>query len=172
MSEGTRASFSQTFGLAVSLAAVVIALDQLSKWVVVANMAFRERIDVWPFFSWVHARNYGAAWSMLNDAGGWQRWFFLAVGVVFCAIVITELKRLPAVATLPRVAFGLLLGGAIGNMIDRALQGYVVDFLYVYHGSWSFPAFNVADSAITVGAALFIWTLFVDWRRERAARST
>lgn len=169
MAKPAALTFRQTFGLALTLAAIVVVLDQLSKWVVVATMNFGARIDVLPFFSWVHARNYGAAWSMLNDAGGWQRWFFLVVGVVFCAIVVTELRRLPAIATLPRVAFGLLLGGAVGNMIDRALYGYVVDFVFFYHGSWSFPAFNVADSAITIGAALFIWTLLQDWRRERAS---
>ncbi len=158
--------------IALFLATIVVALDQATKAYVVATLKLYEHVEVLPFFSWVRAHNPGAAWSFLADAGGWQRWFFVAVGVLFCAIVWYELRQLPAKARLLPIAFGFLLGGAVGNMIDRALQGYVVDFVLVHYGTWSFPAFNVADSAITIGALLFLWSLLGDWRRQRAlARS-
>lgn len=158
--------------IALLLATIVVALDQATKAFVVATLQLHEYVDVLPFFSWVRAHNPGAAWSFLADAGGWQRWFFVGVGVLFCAIVWFELRQLSKKARLLPVAFGFLLGGAVGNMIDRALQGYVVDFALVHYGSWSFPAFNVADSAITIGAILFLSALLVDWRRQRlAARS-
>ncbi|MCR9279599.1 MAG: signal peptidase II [Pseudomonadaceae bacterium] len=164
---------AKPFPIALILAGLIIAADQATKAYVVATLKLHEFVEVLPFFSWIRAHNSGAAWSFLADAGGWQRWFFVAVGVVFCAIVWFELRQLPGKARLLPVAFGLLLGGAIGNMIDRALQGYVVDFVLVHYGSWSFPAFNVADSAITIGAILFIASLVGDWRRQRlAARSS
>jgi signal peptidase II len=140
----------------LGVALAVIAADHLTKWWVSSTLAFQEAIPVLPFFSLVRVHNTGAAFSFLADAGGWQRWFFIAVGIVATVIIVRLLKRH---AHEPRLAFALalVLGGALGNVIDRVVLGHVVDFLYFHYGSFAWPAFNVADSAITVGAALLIW---------------
>ena len=140
----------------LGLALAVIVLDHLTKWWVSATLGYQELIPVLPFFSLVRVHNTGAAFSFLADAGGWQRWFFIAVGIIATVIIVRLLKRH---ATEPRLAFSLalVLGGALGNVIDRVVLGHVVDFLYFHYRSFAWPAFNVADSAITVGAALLIW---------------
>ncbi len=140
----------------LGVALVVIVLDHLTKWWVSATLDFQEAIPVLPFFSLVRVHNTGAAFSFLADAGGWQRWFFIAVGIVATVIIVRLLKRHDHD---PRLAFplALVLGGALGNVIDRVVLGHVVDFLYFHYKSFAWPAFNVADSAITVGAALLIW---------------
>ncbi len=140
----------------LGLALAVIVADHLTKWWVSANLDYQEFIPVLPFFSLVRVHNTGAAFSFLADAGGWQRWFFIAVGIVATVIIVRLLKRH---ATEARLAFSLalVLGGALGNVIDRVVLGHVVDFLYFHYKSFAWPAFNVADSAITVGAALLIW---------------
>ena len=140
----------------LGLALAVIVADHLTKWWVSSTLDFQEAIPVLPFFSLVLVHNTGAAFSFLADAGGWQRWFFIAVGVVATVIIVRLLKRH---SNEPRLAFSLalVLGGALGNVIDRVVLGHVVDFLYFHYQSFAWPAFNVADSAITVGAALLIW---------------
>lgn len=140
----------------LALAGVIVILDHLSKWWISSTMEYQETIPVFSFFAFVHVHNYGAAFSFLADAGGWQRWFFIGIGIVATVIIVRLLKTH---AREPRMALGLalVLGGALGNVIDRAVLGYVVDFLYFYYQSFSWPAFNVADSAISVGAALLIW---------------
>ena len=140
----------------LGLALAIIVLDQLTKWWISATLDYQEAIPVLPFFSLVRVHNTGAAFSFLADAGGWQRWFFIAVGVVATVIIVRLLKRH---AREPRLAFSLalVLGGALGNVIDRAVLGHVVDFLHFHYQGFSWPAFNVADSAISVGAALLIW---------------
>ena len=140
----------------LGLALAIIVLDQLTKWWVSATLDYQEAIPVLPFFSLVRVHNTGAAFSFLADAGGWQRWFFIAVGVVATVIIVRLLKRH---AREPRLAFSLalVLGGALGNVIDRAVLGHVVDFLHIHYQAFSWPVFNVADSAISVGAALLIW---------------
>lgn len=140
--------------LAVALA--VIAADHLSKFWITRTLEFQEAIPMLPFFTLVRVHNTGAAFSFLADAGGWQRWFFIAIGIVATVIIVRLLKRH---AHEPRLAFALalLLGGALGNVIDRVALGHVVDFLYFHYRSFAWPAFNVADSAISVGAALLIW---------------
>ncbi len=109
-----------------------------------------------PFFTLVRVHNTGAAFSFLADAGGWQRWFFITVGIVATVIIVRLLKHH---AGQPRMALALalLLGGALGNVIDRVVLGHVVDFLYFHYRSFAWPAFNVADSAISIGAGLLIW---------------
>jgi signal peptidase II len=121
-----------------------------------STLAYQEAIPVLPFFSLVRVHNTGAAFSFLADAGGWQRWFFIAVGIVATVIIVRLLKHH---AGQPRMAFALalLLGGALGNVIDRVVLGHVVDFLYFHYRNFAWPAFNVADSAISIGAALLIW---------------
>jgi signal peptidase II len=108
------------------------------------------------FFNVVRAHNTGAAFSFLANAGGWQRWFFTGIGVA-AALFIVWLLKAHAGQKLFSFAMACILGGAIGNVVDRVLYGYVVDFLDFYYGGWHFPAFNVADSAISIGAACLIW---------------
>ena len=110
--------------------------------------------------------NAGAAFSFLADAGGWQRWFFTGLGTV-AALVMVYLLRMHAGQTLFCLALSLLLGGAVGNVVDRVLYSHVIDFLDFYYGTWHFPAFNVADSAITIGACLLILDELLRVRRAR-----
>ncbi len=140
----------------LSIAAVIVALDQITKFFILQKFALHETLYVTPFFNLVHVRNTGAAFSMFADAGGWQRAFFIGVAVVASVWVVWLLRRHPE-QTLFCLALGMILGGAIGNLIDRVWLGSVVDFVQVHYGGWYFPAFNVADSAITVGAGLLIW---------------
>ncbi len=140
----------------LGLALAVIVVDHLTKFWVSSTLDYQEAVPVLPFFSLVLVHNTGAAFSFLADAGGWQRWFFVAVGVIATVIIVRLLKRH---ADEPRLAFALalVLGGALGNVIDRVILGHVVDFLYFHYHGFAWPAFNVADSAITVGAVLLIW---------------
>jgi len=138
------------------LALAIIVADHLTKWWVTASLDYQEFIPVLPFFSLVLVHNTGAAFSFLADASGWQRWFFVSIGVIATVIIVRLLKRH---AHEPRLAFSLalVLGGALGNVIDRVALGYVVDFLYFHYRGFAWPAFNVADTAISIGAALLIW---------------
>lgn len=146
----------RNIGKWLGIAALVIVLDHLSKWWISSTMDFQQTIPVWPFFSLVRVHNYGAAFSFLADAGGWQRWFFIAIGIAATVIIVQLLRKH---AHEPRMAWGLalILGGALGNVIDRVVLGYVVDFLYFHYHGLAWPAFNVADTAISVGAAMLIW---------------
>ena len=142
------------------LSALVVLLDQLSKLAVIDRLsAYVDAIPLTGFFNLVHVHNTGAAFSLFADQPGWQRFFFLGIGVAAAAVIFYLLKK---TAGRPRfsIALALILGGAIGNVIDRVLYGYVIDFLDFYLGTWHWPAFNVADSAISVGAALLIWDSF------------
>jgi len=138
------------------ISALVFAVDQITKWAVFLGMEFQSMIPVLPFFSLVHVHNTGAAFSFLADAGGWQRWFFLGIGMV-ASLFILHLLRKHHDEPLMAASLSLILGGAMGNVFDRVWHGFVVDFLYFHYRSFSWPAFNVADSAITVGAVLLIW---------------
>ena len=140
----------------LGVALAVIVADHLTKWWVSSTLDFQEAVPVLPFFSLVLVHNTGAAFSFLADASGWQRWFFIAVGVIATVIIVRLLKRH---GHEPHLAFplALVLGGALGNVIDRVMLGHVVDFLYFHYRGFAWPAFNVADSAISVGAALLIW---------------
>lgn len=140
----------------LGLALLIIVADHLTKFWVTSTLDYQEAVPVLPFFSLVLVHNTGAAFSFLADAGGWQRWFFIAVGVI-ATIVIVRLLRRHADETRLAFALALVLGGALGNVIDRVVLGYVVDFLYVHYRDFAWPAFNVADSAITVGAVLLVW---------------
>lgn len=140
----------------LGLALLIIVADHLTKFWVTSTLDYQEAVPVLPFFSLVLVHNTGAAFSFLADAGGWQRWFFIAVGVI-ATVVIVRLLRRHADETRLAFALALVLGGALGNVIDRVVLGYVVDFLYVHYRDFAWPAFNVADSAITVGAVLLVW---------------
>ena len=144
------------------LSAVVFVLDQITKWLAVDAFVLYERMEILPFFNLTLAHNYGAAFSFLADHGGWQRWFFTAIaGGVSVALVIW-LKRLPKNDWWIAVSLALILGGALGNVYDRVLLGYVVDFLDFHWAGYHFPAFNIADSGITVGAAMMIIDIIRD----------
>lgn len=147
------------------LSGLVIVLDQLTKQVVLANFQLYEVLPVTPMFNLTLMFNSGAAFSFLADASGWQRWFFTAIAVVVSVVIVTWLKRMPDTDKLLAVALALVLGGALGNVWDRIMLGHVVDFIQVYWDVHYFPAFNIADSAITLGAALLLWDGFFGKKR-------
>ncbi len=143
----------------LAVAAVVIVLDQLSKAAISSHFVYHESFAVTPFFNLVLAHNTGAAFSFLNDAGGMQRWLFSAIAIGASAWIVSLLRKYRS-QKLFCFALAFVLGGALGNLIDRIAYGYVVDFLDFYWGNYHFAAFNLADSAITCGAALLIWDSF------------
>lgn len=142
------------------LALLVLVIDQLTKIWVLQRFELGESIQLLPVFNFTYARNYGAAFSFLGDAGGWQRWLFTLIAVVVSIVLSVWLSRLKRAEWKLSLALVLIVAGAIGNLIDRSLYGYVVDFLHVYYQDWHYPVFNIADCAITIGAALLIWDSF------------
>jgi signal peptidase II len=137
------------------IAAIIIVLDQYTKTLIVNHFQLHEGRYVTSFFNLVRAHNPGAAFSFLAGAGGWQRWFFTAIALAATVFIIVMLRK-QGDQRLFALALTLILGGAIGNAVDRLIHGYVVDFLQFHWGGWAFPSFNVADSAITLGAILLI----------------
>ena len=144
----------------LGLSLLVIFLDQVSKLAIAGSMQLYQSIPVIPFFKLTYVHNTGAAFSFLSEAGGWQRWFFAALALVISGVIAVWLARLKHHETLLAVALSLVLGGAIGNLIDRLVYGYVIDFLDVYYQTWHWPAFNIADSAITIGVILMLMESF------------
>jgi len=143
------------------LSGLVLILDQLSKIWIDTSMSLYQSIPVFPSFSITYARNYGAAFSFLSDAGGWQRWFFAVLAAGISVGLVIYLKSLKKDETLLAVSLSLILGGAVGNLIDRVIYGYVIDFLDVYYQAYHWPVFNIADSAITVGVVFMLYESFV-----------
>ncbi len=142
--------------LALSLA--VIALDQLSKFFVLQNLQpYAPQAVIPGLLNWTLAFNTGAAFSFLHDQGDWARWLFSALAIIVSSVLTHALAKLPRGDWRNALPFTLIIGGALGNLIDRLRFGRVTDFIEVYWRDWSFPAFNVADSAITVGAMLLLW---------------
>ncbi|HUT42627.1 MAG TPA: signal peptidase II [Gammaproteobacteria bacterium] len=135
---------------------VVLLLDQGTKLLADSSMALYDPIELLPSLALTKAYNTGAAFSFLGDASGWQRWFFSGLAVVVCGVLLVWLRRLHAREWRTALALTLILGGAIGNLIDRLLYGHVIDFIDVYYKTWHWPTFNVADSAISIGAALLV----------------
>lgn len=152
------------------LAALVVIADQVTKTWVNTTLRLYERVPVLDFLDIVHLRNEGAAFSILADASGWQRWFFTVLAAAVSIAIVVWLRRLPRRGQ-TRLAVGLVLvlGGAVGNVVDRVVHGAVIDFVYFYWGTWYFPAFNVADTAITIGAALLILDTLLAGRAEKRA---
>ncbi len=144
----------------LGLSALIIVLDQLSKAWITHHFSYGESLTILGVFNLVLAHNTGAAFSMLNDAGGWQRWMFSAIAIV-ASVWIVWLLRKHLQQKLFCLALALILGGALGNLMDRIAYGYVVDFLDFHWDRYHFPAFNIADSAITCGAALMLWDSFM-----------
>ncbi|XID74893.1 signal peptidase II [Alkanindiges sp. WGS2144] len=153
------------------LAIVSIVLDQYTKHVASTHLIFAEPVPVLPFLNWTLLHNYGAAFSFLSDAGGWQRYFFTILAAVVSVAFIVWLMRMPRRLKILPLAIALILGGALGNLIDRVSLGYVVDFIHVYYQNYHFPAFNIADSSITLGTILLIIdTFFLEkYRIQKAA---
>jgi len=142
------------------LTLIFLVADQMTKQLVVSNMDLYQSIDILPFFNLTYVHNLGAAFSFLADQGGWQRWFFTAIAAIASIVFIVWLAKTPKQQALLSAAFALMLSGALGNLIDRVLFGYVIDFLDFYGFGYHFPAFNIADSMIFIGAALMIFDSF------------
>ena len=136
---------------------LVIVLDQLSKLIADHYLQFHRPVEIMPMFNFTLMYNKGAAFSFLANQGGWQRWFFLTLTSVVSIFIFLWIRKLKTHQVLQYTALALILGGAIGNLIDRAIYGHVIDFLDVYFQQHHWPAFNIADSAITVGAILLIY---------------
>ncbi|MDF1822494.1 MAG: signal peptidase II [Alcanivoracaceae bacterium] len=152
------------------LSALVIGLDLWTKHLVEAQFRYGEFYEVLPFFNLTLAYNTGAAFSFLADAGGWQRWFFVAIGVFATVLILGWLLTLRDKRVLAG-GLALILGGALGNLYDRLAYGHVVDFLDFHWAGNHFPAFNIADSAITLGAILLIVDMLLEKRPERGSDS-
>jgi signal peptidase II len=145
------------FAAWICVAVLVIAADQATKWAIIEWVPLYDRVPINSFLNLTHQQNSGAAFSFLASASGWQRWFFLVLASTVSAVIVGWLWRIRLEGPLLLSAgLSLVLGGAIGNLIDRALLGHVTDFIQVWFGNWAFPSFNVADSAISVGATLLI----------------
>ena len=141
----------------ISVALLVVAADQATKWAIVEWVQLYGKVPINSFINLTHHQNTGAAFSFLAGASGWQRWFFIVLATGVSVVIAGWLWRIRTEGPLVLMAgLSLVLGGAIGNLIDRARLGYVTDFIQVWFGTWAFPSFNVADAAISVGAALLI----------------
>lgn len=138
------------------LSLLVLFLDQASKLAIDEALQLFESIRLFHGFNLTYVRNTGAAFSFLSQAGGWQRWFFAGLALVMSGMMVLWLLRLKSHEKLMGAALSLVLGGAIGNLIDRVAYGYVIDFLDVYYQDWHWPAFNVADTAICIGVGLML----------------
>ena len=138
------------------IATITLLLDQLSKWSALSNLKMGVPEQVFPFMNWLLLFNPGAAFSFLAQGSGWQRWFFTAIGLAACIYIIWLIRKSQNDKLLC-IALSLILGGALGNVLDRLMYGAVVDFIDLHYANWHWPAFNIADSAICIGAALIIW---------------
>ncbi len=150
------------------LSALVVVLDQATKGLAEFYLEFLRPVPVLPSFNLTLMYNTGAAFSLLADASGWQRWFFMILAVGISAVLLVWIGRLRPGQWLLGLALGLILGGAVGNLIDRILHGHVIDFIQIYYDRWYWPAFNIADSAITVGAVLLVVESLFGGREEAA----
>ena len=167
-----RSTSSPSLALWLGLAAIVMLADQVTKTLIIGSMQLGDSRSVTSFFNIVRAHNAGAAFSFLADAGGWQRWFFVGLGFVASGFIVWLMRGHPT-QKLFCFAVSMILGGALGNVIDRLLHGYVVDFLQfrfgfltpIFHGGY-FPSFNIADSAITLGAVCLILDEILRVRRS------
>ena len=164
-------SSTPSLALWLGLAVIVILLDQITKTLILGQFQYGDTRPVTSFFNLVRVHNSGAAFSFLANAGGWQRWFFTGIGVA-AALFITWLLRQHAGQKLFAFAMACILGGAIGNVIDRLRFGYVVDFLDVHVAGMHWPAFNVADSCICVGAVLLIWDEFAKMQAAKKLKDS
>ena len=158
---------------AVLISSLIFLLDQFTKMQVVQNLYLGQRNELTVFFNLVHVRNYGAAFSFLSEAGGWQRWFLTFVSAVASMVIVYWIKKSDEKKYLETLSLIIILGGALGNFYDRLILGYVVDFLDFHWSGVHFPAFNIADTAITIGATLFIADnlIFNQYTKEESGES-
>ncbi len=148
------------------LSGLVIVLDQVTKYIAETSLDYRIPVDVFTSLNMTLVYNKGAAFSFLSDAGGWQRWFFMTLSTVISIALVYWLRSVDKNRIYLASGLALILGGAIGNLIDRSLHGHVIDFIDVYYSTWHFPAFNIADSAISLGAGLLILDMFTHRETE------
>ena len=134
----------------------VLIIDLGSKFLILQNFALGETVPLFPSLNLHYARNYGAAFSFLADSGGWPRWFFSGIAIGICVVLTVLMYRSKATQKLNNIAYALIIGGALGNLFDRLWHGFVVDMIDFYVGDWHFATFNLADSAICIGAALIV----------------
>ena len=149
------------------LSLLIVVLDFWTKQIATDSLTLYRPVEVTSWLNMTLAHNYGAAFSFLSDAGGWQRWLFTILAAVVTVILIVWMFRLQAKEKLTAAALGLIIGGALGNLIDRIINGYVVDFIDVFYRDWHWPAFNVADSAITGGVILLLLDALLQTLAER-----
>ena len=153
------------------MSVLIIVLDLWTKGLATDSLTLYRPVELTSWLNMTLAHNYGAAFSFLSDAGGWQRWLFTGLASVVTLVLIIWLFRLTAREKLTAAALGLIIGGAVGNLIDRIMHGYVVDFIDVYYRQWHWPAFNVADSAITCGVILLLLDgLFLSTSQKQSAQ--
>lgn len=149
------------------LSAVVFTLDLLTKYIVTQNFELYESVNILPIFNLTYARNTGAAFSFLANHDGWQKYFFIVLAIVISAVLVYFLKKNSASQKLQNSAYALIIGGALANMVDRAYNGFVVDFLDFYWQNWHYPTFNVADIAICIGAGLLALDAFKNPEKKK-----
>ena len=174
MSSVTTLNASSSVSNALSwlwLSALIIVLDLASKFWVSAVLTYNAPVEVLPVFDLRLLHNTGAAFSFLAAAAGWQRWLFAAIAIVVSFFILRWLRETPKSARVLASGYAMILGGALGNLFDRIVHGYVVDFISVHYAGWYFPAFNIADMAITCGAALLIIDMLFFARAREAAAS-
>lgn len=140
------------------LSSLVLTLDQVSKWIMISWLSLYDTVNIVPFINLTMAYNSGVAFSFLSQSGGWKRWFFTIIAMMVSTVLLIRLKRLNFSDKLEAISISLILAGTVGNLIDRIILGYVIDFLdfYNYFGSYHFPTFNIADSSICIGVAMFV----------------
>jgi len=143
------------------LAVAVLAIDLGSKYLVLQHFMLGETLPLFPSLNLHYARNYGAAFSFLADKEGWQRWFFAGIAIAICVVLMVMMYRGKASDKLNNIAYALIIGGALGNLFDRLWHGFVVDMIDFYVGDWHFATFNLADTAICIGAALIVLEGFI-----------
>ena len=142
------------------LSLFILAADQISKQLAESAIQLYERVPLLPYLNLTLTYNRGAAFSFLSDQGGWQRWFFSVLAMVVTVVLVVWLRQLDRANRWTAISLSLIIGGAVGNLIDRLLFGHVIDFIDLYYGQWHWPAFNVADSAITVGVVMMLLDAF------------
>ena len=153
----------------LGLVAIIVGVDQATKLIVQNALHYGERINLLPVFDLTLVYNRGAAFSFLAQGDGWQRWFLSSVALVAIAFILWLMKTQVQESRRMMLALTLILAGALGNLIDRVFYGHVVDFVLLYWHPWYYPAFNIADTAITLGAILLIWDEWQRWRKSRKA---
>ncbi len=150
----------------VWISLLVVILDQVSKLWMDSSLSFNQPVNILPFFDLRLLYNEGAAWSFLADAGGWQRWFLSGLSLIVSGVLVVWLAQLGRKQVWLAIALALILGGALGNLIDRVIYGHVIDFIDIYYQQWHWPAFNIADSAISVGAVMLVVDAILEGKKE------